>query len=122
MCAYAPIARALPPRKPGPDRRVCARAAAERRRIQCERGPTAEESPHPHLLPSLARLTPSYHPLQVTLALPIEYGALNFFSVLGGLLFFREADHMAETQLHLLLFLLPSQLNLTGTYNYYHLL
>ena len=32
-----------------------------------------------------------------------RYGALNFFSVLGGLLFFQEGDHMQPWQLSLVL-------------------
>ena len=40
---------------------------------------------------------------EVTVALPIEYGALNFFSVMGGLIFFREVDQMSSWQLALAL-------------------
>ena len=40
---------------------------------------------------------------ETTLALPIEYGALNLFSVLGGLLFFGEGEYMEAWQLSLVL-------------------
>jgi hypothetical protein len=40
---------------------------------------------------------------QTTLAIPIEYSTLNFFSVVGGLLFFQEAEYMEPWQLEFVL-------------------
>ena len=40
---------------------------------------------------------------ETTLALPIEYGALSLFSVVGGLLFFQEHEYMDQRQLVLVL-------------------
>lgn len=40
---------------------------------------------------------------ETTLALPIEYGSLNLFSVIGGLLFYQEGSYMESWQLALVL-------------------